>query len=173
MKIEDKVGTKIKRALTIDAQAPVLAAIWSDPEQLKAIMGELVEVTPLSPYQARFRVKGPLATEMEWSAEATRDAASQSVHWRAIPESGSNNDLEMVFSPAPGEQGTEARLTFIYQASGGAVGSAVMDTFAVAPDIIVWKVLRRLKAFVEAGEFPTLQYTSSARKTATEPGEQK
>jgi uncharacterized membrane protein len=81
--------------------------------------------------------------------------------------------LRIDLAPAPGDQGTETTLTFTFDPPGGVVGEALAKLFAVPPNTMAGKALRRFKALCEAGEMPTLRHNPSARTESTEPGEQK
>jgi uncharacterized membrane protein len=73
-----------------------------------------------------------------------------------------------MLQPAPADWGTVATLRFRFDTPGGSIGSGVIHTLGIMPDMIVEKALRRFKSLAETGEIPTLEHNPAARATVTQ-----
>jgi uncharacterized membrane protein len=171
--VKDSHLTEVRRTITINKPAQQLYDVWKDPYQLGSMMGDTVQITPIGQNHSHWKIAGAMVPGLEWDAELIELSTGQRLCWQS--EKGCKTQvLVMVqFLPAPGEQGTEAQLTFRFEPPGGIVGEALTNWFGMVPDLMVGKMLRRFKAYAETGEVPTLEFNPSNRKDADKPGEQK
>ncbi len=173
MKTSESGRTEVRRTVTVARSATDVYAFWRDPQNLAVLLSDMVEVTPGDGGRTHWKLEGVLGTKTEWDAALTGDIPGRGLEWRGADGDDRHRSLRIDLAPAPGDQGTETTLTFTFDPPGGVVGEALAKLFAVPPNTMAGKALRRFKALCEAGEMPTLRHNPSARTESTEPGEQK
>jgi uncharacterized membrane protein len=169
--IDHSGTTSVQRSITIGVPAENLYSIWRVPERLADVMPEGLSMTPDAPDQASFNIAGPLGTASAWHARVSEDVPGRAVTWESTDDQ--ENELRVMFVSAPADQGTEAHVEFRFATPGGVIGEAAQKIFATAPEELIGKLLRRLKARAETGEVPTLEFNPAHREGTDQPGEQK
>ena len=74
------------------------------------------------------------------------------ISWRSLPGAGVYNAGEVRFNPAPGNRGTEVRVTLEYDPPFGKLGSKVAMLVREEPGQQVQDDLRHFKQVMETGE---------------------
>jgi hypothetical protein len=100
---------------------------------------------------------------VEWDAEVINERQNDLIAWRSLPGSTVDTAGSVHFTPAPGDRGTEVKVTLKYDPPGGKVGAAVAWMFGREPSQEISEDLRRLKRFLETGEVPTTLGQPSGR----------
>jgi uncharacterized membrane protein len=148
--------SEITHAMTIAAEPDALYRIWRDLAGLPRFMPHIASVSVLDERRSRWVAQGPAGKTIEWEAELIEDQAPNLIAWRALPDQTSLwNAGQVEFQPAPGERGTEVRVTMTYQAPAGGLGRLVAAAAGQEPSLLVLDSLRRLKMWQEAGEIAT------------------
>ncbi|GHO69764.1 hypothetical protein KSC_086560 [Ktedonobacter sp. SOSP1-52] len=158
--------TELERSITIQRPAEELYRLWSDPSTLSKIMGDSVEVTRGTGDHMHWRVSLPLERHLEWETHTVENQPGRLLRWQSLEGAPISNDGMVSFHPAPADWGTVATLRFRFDTPGGSIGSGVIHTLGIMPDMIVEKALRRFKSLAETGEIPTLEHNPAARATA-------
>ncbi|MCD0486060.1 SRPBCC family protein [Streptacidiphilus sp. ASG 303] len=127
-------------------------AFWSDLTRLPDFMAHLDEVRVTGPRTSHWRVVAPFGRAVEWDAETTQDVPGRLIAWRSVDGADIDNSGEVRFTPAPGDRGTEIRVTLRYDLPGGALGAAAARYFGEEPHQQLDDDLRRFKQIVETGE---------------------
>jgi uncharacterized membrane protein len=127
-------------------------AFWRDLSGLPTFMVHLDEVRETGPGRSRWRASAPFGQTVEWEAETTLDQAGRGIGWRSTGDADVQNDGEVLFVPAPGNRGTEVRVTINYDVPAGPLGRAVAKYFGEEPSQQLDDDLRRFKQVVETGE---------------------
>jgi uncharacterized membrane protein len=154
-----------EQTLTIARPAQEIYRFWRPLTELPRIFPHLAEVRPAGGGRSHWRAKGPADTPFEWDAEITQEVENELLEWRSLEGAQVPNRGHLRLCPAPGGQGTEVALGLDYQPPGGAVGAAFARLLRREPAQEVREGLRRLKQLLEAGEIPTVDGQSAARKT--------
>ena len=89
---------------------------------------------------------------MEWDAEVTHDLANELISWRSLRGADVPNFGSVRFSPAPGDRGTEVKVTVHYDLPAGRLGKAVAGLLGESPEQQVTDDLRRFKQVMETGQ---------------------
>ena len=94
----------------------------------------------------------PAGKTVEWDAETTEDRTNEVIAWRSLPGSKIYNAGEVRFARAPGDRGTELRVTLEYDPPFGKFGSKVAMLWREEPGQQVADDLRHFKQVMETGE---------------------
>lgn len=126
--------------------------LWSDLERLPSFMAHLDEVRVTGPRTSRWRASAPFGKTVEWDAETTQQIPGRLIAWRSVDGADIDNSGEVRLEPAPGDRGTEIRVTLRYDLPGGALGKAAARYFGEEPHQQLDDDLRRFKQIAETGE---------------------
>lgn len=126
--------------------------LWSDLEHLPDFMAHLDEVRVTGPRTTHWRASAPFGKVVEWDAETTQDVPGQLIAWKSVDGADIDNSGEVRLVPAPGDRGTEIRVTLRYDLPGGALGKAAARYFGEEPHQQLDDDLRRFKQIAETGE---------------------
>jgi uncharacterized membrane protein len=127
-------------------------ALWRDLSRLPTFMVHLDEVRETGPGRSHWRASAPFGQTVEWDAETTVDEAGRGISWRSVGDADIQNAGEVLFVPAPGNRGTEVRVTLSYDVPAGPLGRAVAKYFGEEPHQQLDDDLRRFKQVIETGE---------------------
>lgn len=144
-----RLGTPIKRAVTIGKPAREVYDYWRQLENLPQFMSWIESVRDLGDNRSHWVVKTPGGLRFEYDAEITEDVPGRRIAWRSMPGASVPNRGMVTFIDAPGGRGTE----IIVELEVAAPLGKTVATREAAGD------LRRLKQVLEIGEI-TLSYTS-------------
>lgn len=149
--VREDHGVRVAKAITVDCTPEQAYRLWRDLGNLPRFMVHLesVEATGRG---ARFKLKGPGGTHLEWDAELSVDEPSRRLGWRSVAGASVMNEGLVSFERAPGGRGTEVRLELRYEPPMGGVGTALAKLFKALPSLKIENDLRRFKQLVELGE---------------------
>lgn len=154
----------VERVFTIDRSPDELYSFWRQLENLPRFMKHLERVDVLDERRSHWVARGPAGTRIEWDAEIIEDAPNQRITWRSLEGADVENDGSIHFYPAPGDRGTEVRVSLAYVPPAGKLGATIAKLFGENPEQQVRDDLRRFKSLMEAGEIPTTEGQPSGRK---------
>lgn len=154
----------VERVFTIRRSPEELYNFWRRLENLPRFMEHLERVDVLDERRSHWVAKGPAGTRIEWDAEIIEDAPNQRITWRSLEGADVENDGSVHFYPAPGDRGTEVRVSLAYVPPAGKLGATIAKLFGENPEQQVRDDLRRFKSLMEAGEIPTTKGQPSGRK---------
>ncbi|MGW7259470.1 SRPBCC family protein [Streptomyces sp. NPDC054834] len=137
---------------TVTKSPEEVYGLWSDLERLPDFMAHLDEVRVTGPRTTHWRASAPFGKAVEWDAETTQDVPGQLIAWQSVDGADIDNSGEVRFARAPGDRGTEIRVTLRYDLPGGALGKAAARYFGEEPHQQLDDDLRRFKQIVETGE---------------------
>ncbi len=157
-------GCKVEEVMTVNKPAGELFALWRQFDRLPRFMDHLKEVKVLGGGKSHWVAKAPLGMSVEWDAEVVNERPGELIAWQSLPGSDVNTAGSVHFTPAPGNRGTEVRVTLKYDPPAGKLGGWVASLFGEEPSQQVRADLRRFKQLAEAGEVPTVRGQPSGRK---------
>ena len=138
---------------------------WRDFESLPRYLGHVLSIEDLGDNRSRWTVRGPMDTEVQWTAEITDDEPGSKIAWRSVEPADLDQRGEILFQDAPAGRGTEVRVRMSY---GGSRFRTVMAALTGdSPAQAIDGDLRRFKAWLEAGEIPTNRGQSASREDET------
>ena len=148
----DKGIIRTKRSVTVQRPVEEVYAFWKNFENLPRFMRHLESVTVTGDRTSHWVAKAPAGKTVEWDAEVTTDRENELIAWRSLPGSGVYNAGEVRFTRAPGDRGTELRVTIEYDPPFGKLGSKVAMLWREEPGQQVADDLRHFKQVIETGE---------------------
>jgi uncharacterized membrane protein len=143
---------KLTSTTTVLRPLEEVYAFWRDLSRLPTFMVHLDEVREAGPGRSHWRASAPFGQSVEWEAETTLDEPGKGIGWRSVGDADIQNSGEVLFVPAPGNRGTEVRVTLSYDVPAGPLGRAVAKYFGEEPHQQLDDDLRRFKQVLETGE---------------------
>jgi uncharacterized membrane protein len=156
-------AVKVVKSLTIEAKPEEVFAFWRNFENLPQFMHNLDSVSVTGTNRSHWVAKAPIVQKVEWDAEIVNEIPNRLIAWASI-NGGVANAGSVEFKPAPGERGTEVKVTLEYEPPVGKVGALAAKILGEDPETQVQEDLRRLKQLFEAGEVSTIHGQTSGRK---------
>ena len=146
-------------------------AFWRDWNNLPRFSPYLKTVQETGPGRTHWVAKGPTG-DVEWDAETTVDERDATIGWRSLPGADVANAGRVDFSDAPGDRGTEVKISLSYDAPGGKIGAFAAKISGLEPEQEVAETLRRVKAILECGEVPVVEgQPSNQMRGSSKPGD--
>ena len=141
-----------KRSITINRPVAEVYAFWRNFENLPQFMRHLESVTVTGDRRSHWVARAPGGKTVEWDAETLEDRENERISWRSLPGADVHNAGSVEFMPAPGDRGTEVRVTLEYDPPFGKLGSKLAMLVREEPGQQVKDDLRHLKQVLETGE---------------------
>jgi uncharacterized membrane protein len=145
-------GIQVHKAITISRPPEEVYRFWRKLENLPRFMSHLEAVRELDDRRSYWKVRAPLGTTVEWTAEIVEDRPDELISWRSVEGSQVSNSGTVRFTRAPGDRGTEVHLDLRYDPPAGTVGATIAKLFGREPSQQVDGDLRRFKQVLETGE---------------------
>jgi uncharacterized membrane protein len=158
--------TAVDVALTIARPVDEVYGFWRDLSNLPLFMQDVLSVTPDTDGRSRWVAEIPAVGPVEWESEILEDRPGELIAWRSVPGSAVHHSGAVRFRPAPGDQGTEVRLSMEPFSHGGRLSRWVGRILGWGTASFVAADLRRLKQLLEAGEAPTTEGQPRGRAEA-------
>ena len=150
-------GLHVEMAYTIERPAEELYRYWRNFENLPHFMHHVESVTNIDDLRSHWVVKGPAGQSVGWDAEIINEQPNQLIAWRSLDKADVDNTGSVRFVPAPGDRGTEVRVSIEYIPPAGKLGAAVAWLFGQEPRQQIQEDLRRFKRLMEAGDILTTE----------------
>jgi uncharacterized membrane protein len=90
-------------------------------------------------------VKGPLGTDVEWTAQIVTDRENSLISWESLPGAEVQNAGSVRFEPANDGHSAEVRVSMQYLPPAGVLGATVAKLFGEAPEQQLDEDLQRFK----------------------------
>ena len=148
-------GVKVEHAVTINRTPEDLFRVWRDFRNLPHFVERLESVTLLEDGRSRWTVKTPFGASLEWDASLVEEIENELIAWTTDDDTDVPNAGSVRFRRAPGNRGTEVKVSLDYMPPGGRVGRYLAQLFGEEPGQQLREDLRRFKQLMEAGEVPT------------------
>lgn len=155
-------GLRIEKAVTIGLPPQQVYEFWRDLWNLPRFMKHLESVRMTGERTSHWRAVGPGGVTTEWDAEMMEDTPGQQISWHSVGQAEFPNKGTVEFREAPGNRGTEVKVTIDYYPRGGIAGRAAARIAHSVNAQQVEEDLKRLKQILELGE----EITSERLKTA-------
>lgn len=148
-----KSPLEVSASTTVNKPVQEVYGYWRNLENLPSFMAHVREVRTLDGGQRTHWVaEAPGRRSVEWDAEIVEETPNRLIRWRSAPKADVENSGRVEFSTAPGDRGTEVRVTLTYAMPGGRLGKTVATLLGEAPDQQVRDDLARFKQILETGE---------------------
>ncbi len=147
-------GIRVHTGVTIDRPLHDVYAFWRNLENLPRFMAHLESVRVIDDRRSHWMARGPAGVNIQWDAEIIHEEPDKVIGWRSIADADVVNAGSVNFDEAPGNRGTEVRVSLQYQPPAGKIGAVIAALFGEEPSQQVRDDLRRLKELLETGEVP-------------------
>ena len=141
-------GIKVMKSVTVARPAQEVYHYWRKLENLAHFMNHVKSVTQIDERRSTWVVKGPMGTDLEWTAQILTDREAELISWESLPGAEVQNAGSVRFEAA-GDGRTEVRVSLQYQPPAGALGAAVAKLFGEAPEQQLEEDLARFKKIIE------------------------
>ena len=138
-------GIKVNRTITVDRAPQDVYRFWRNLENLPKFMEHVQSVREIDERRSHWIVKGPVGTEVEWTAQIVTDRENSLISWESLPGAEVQNAGSVRFEPVNNGLSTEVKVSLQYQPPAGVVGAAVAKLFGEAPDQQLDEDLQRFK----------------------------
>ncbi|MBV9484657.1 MAG: SRPBCC family protein [Frankiaceae bacterium] len=125
---------------------------WRSMDKLPEFMTHVDEVVVRDDRISHWKVSAPFGQTVEWDAEIGEDVPGEKLTWSSIGDADVKNAGTVIFTPAPGDQGTELHVFITYDVPGGKLAEALARFFGEDPHQQIDDDLRRFKQVMEVGE---------------------
>jgi uncharacterized membrane protein len=159
-----RAGAKVEHAITVNRPVAEVYRFWRNLSQLPRFMTHLKEVREFGGKKSHWVARGPLGMSVEWDAEIIVDRPNEVISWKSLDGSDVDTAGSVHFRPAPGNRGTEVRVSLKYDPPAGKVGAFIAKLFGTDPKREIEDDLARFKSLLEAGEAATTAGQPSRRK---------
>jgi len=155
----------VQKTVTIRQSASVLYQVWRSLERLPEFMQHVESVTSDADGRSHWVVTAPAGQTVEWDARILEDIPDDRITWHSVEGSGITNGGEIRFRTAPGDRGTEVRVTLVYDPPAGRAGVAIAKLFGEEPARQLDDDLYRFKQLMETGRIPSTAGQSHGART--------
>jgi uncharacterized membrane protein len=145
-------GIRVSKAITINCPPEEVYGYWRNLENRPRFMAHVKSVRVLDDRRSYWKIRTPLGTTVEWTAEIIEDRPNELISWRSTEDAQVPNSGTVRFTRAPGGRGTELHLEVEFDPPAGAVGVTIAKLMGRNPSRQVDDDLRRFKQIMETGE---------------------
>lgn len=140
--------TQVTKTIIVKGDVSEIYDLWADFENFPHFMKNLEDVKRLNPTSSQWTLKGPLGTELTWTAEMTRMEKNKRIAWSSKDAEGTvTTSGQVTFNQLPDDQ-VEVTALVQYGLPGGTLGDAAAKLFS-NPEKRVQEELRNFKSFAE------------------------
>lgn len=143
---------EVTASVTVNKGPDEVYAFWRDFTQLPHFMHHLQSVTANNDGSWHWVANAPVKRSVAWDADVTVDEPGQRISWKSRPGADVDNSGTVHFAAAPGDRGTEVRVSLQYGMPAGKVGAIVARLLGEQPQQQVDDDLRRFKQVLETGQ---------------------
>lgn len=146
-------------AMTISHSSQDVFDFWGAHEHWPMIM-PFVNRAKMGDKDAEYEVKAQVYSsrpDESWTIKFERWPDVLEMSWLAYREETVVHQGRVEFKTAPKDRGTEVHLHCYFRFAGGSLTHFLSKVAGKNPDRVMRESLRRLKAYLEAGEIPTIQ----------------
>jgi uncharacterized membrane protein len=160
--VPDNRGTKVVRAVTVRRSAADLYAFWRDFTNLPQLMRHPVTISESSEGRSHWEISCG-DERIAWDLIIINDNPGSLLAWRTDDGATVAHAGSIRFEPAPGDEGTEVTLAVEFDHQQGLLEQTLAKFDKDDPMQQIADALRRFKALMEVGEFPTTEGQTSGR----------
>ena len=157
-----------KFSITIGQTQAEIFSFWRDFKNLTLSMNDIKDIRIISAKKSHWTVELKSGLKAECDAEITDERVNEMIAWKSTKSSEVETSGSVWFSPAPGGRCTVVSLLMDYSVPGGKLTELLTKITGEDPDSLAFINLRRLKAYLETGEIPTVEGQSSGREEIEE-----
>lgn len=159
---EGKDTVDVHKSIDIDAPVERVFQAFSNFENFPRFMRNIREVRETSRDRLHWKAAGPLGSTVEWDASVTELVPNEVISWKSEPGSQIEQTGAVFFRENP-DGTSRVDVRFSYRPPGGGLGHAIASLFGANPESHLEEDLKRVKEYIETGQYPGGQSTTSER----------
>ncbi|HEV3410366.1 MAG TPA: SRPBCC family protein [Chthoniobacterales bacterium] len=144
-------GIKVIKSVVVNRPREEVYRYWRNLENLPRFMEHVESVREIDNRRSAWVVRGPMAHDVEWTAEIITDRENELIAWQSLPGAEVQNAGSVWFEPVNGGAATEVKVSIQYQPPAGVLGAAVAKIFGEAPEQQLENDLAKFKSLIEGG----------------------
>ncbi|HEY8271983.1 MAG TPA: SRPBCC family protein [Pseudobdellovibrionaceae bacterium] len=158
-KVEKKPDEELKsrHAVTIRKSPSEVYTFFRDFKNFPLFIQNLIQVQVLSEHRSHWILQLKNEATVEWDIEIIQEIPDQLLAWRSVEGSEVETAGTIRFEKAPANRGTVVRLAMDYSLPGGKLTELTLLFTGEPPELVIMKNIKRLKAYLETGELPTIE----------------
>jgi uncharacterized membrane protein/uncharacterized protein YjeT (DUF2065 family) len=137
---------------TINRSPEEVYKFWRNFQNLPRFMSHLESVQVTGENRSHWKATAPAGMTVEWDAEIVEDRPNELIAWRSLEGADVEHSGSVRFQPAPGNRGTEVKVSMVYNPPGGVLGVGIAKLFGEEPGEQIKGDLYRFKQVMETGE---------------------
>jgi uncharacterized membrane protein len=145
-------GKPAMEAITVNRSREEVYRFWRDLHNLPRFTSGLEAVEIIDDRHSRWTARLPAGASVTWESEITADRPDELIAWSSREHAGLSTYGSVRFMPAPGERGTEVRVSMGYAPRGGLFSRAFAKLTGKVARHKVAADLHRFKQLMETGE---------------------
>ena len=143
-------GVKVVKAIVVGRSPQEVYRFWRKLENLERFMDHVKSITEIDDRRSTWVVKGPMGSDLEWTAHIITDREGELISWESLPGAEVQNAGSVRFESVGNGQ-TEVRVSLQYQPPAGVLGATVAKLFGEDPEQQLDEDLARFKTIIEGG----------------------
>lgn len=141
----------VSHSVTIGKPRAEIYSFFRDFNNLYRFMEDVERIDVKDDKRSHWYVRAPGGARVEWDAEIHEETENERIAWRSVGDADIHNSGVVEFRDAPGERGTEMRVTLRYEPPFGRLGRGIAKLTGHEPEVQLRSNLRRLKQIMETG----------------------
>lgn len=141
----------VMKAVTLLRPIDEVYRFWLDPQNMPRFVRHLHSIESRGD-RLTWRTKDVDGSSAEWDVVVTEQVPNELIAWHAVKGSDVTCSGAVYFTPAPGDRGTEVRVTCTFDQPGGKVAAFFQKLLGEDPATEIGKDLHRFKQVMETGE---------------------
>lgn len=154
----------VRSSITVERPIAEVYQQWRNLEGLPRYLNHIESIIPIDSKRTRWSAKLPAGLKFEWEARIVEEREQELLVWKSVEGSELYNEGYISFRPVFNDRATEINARIIYRPPAGEAGARVAHFFDQVTAQVIKEDLRRFKQILEAGEAPTIEGQSAARK---------
>jgi uncharacterized membrane protein len=152
-RLSGRRGQHIRERITIAQPVETVFSFWRSLSSIAAATRGKVSVDVIDGTRSRWQIRTAAGSEplVEWTAELINEVPDKVLGWRTTGDADVVSAGSVTFVPAPGNQGTEARVHLQFAPPLGRLGTAAAAFRGHPPAALVREALRDIKRYLEIG----------------------
>lgn len=147
----------ITASVTIRRPPEDVYRFWREFENLPRLMPHLHSVERVGDNRHHWVAQPPaMGRVVEWDTEIIEERPDELLRWRTLPESPMDMTWTVALKPAPGDRGTEVRVTMEHRPASAPRLVVAKVTHPISTQMLK-EAVRRSKRLLETGEMPTIE----------------
>lgn len=160
--LDDK---KNYRSITIEDRRPEnVYQFFRNLENLPYFMKGVLFVRAITPVKSRWGIQLKSGHKLEWDSDIIDEIPGVMISWQSLAGAEVTTSGAIWFIKAPRGKGTIVNLSLNYDLPSRKAAELTPLFTSEDPDSLAITNLRRLKAFLETGEIPTISGQASGRE---------